>query len=185
MLTLAKIYRDGDGVPQNGKRAVELLEEIAFSADDYFRYEYEYPPSDEERGNSDFGSDRAKYELGKMYLYGLGVEKNIHRAARWFANISELECYDSGEVLKIAEAYHNGDGVEKDVEKAVAWYEWLIEYNGDFDGKISCTLGEIYFNGEGVKKDINTAVEWYERAAESGNEKAGYKLWKIERYGKN
>lgn len=177
VITLAKIYRDGEGVPQNGKRAVELLSELAFSDGYYPGFEYEYPAT------FAIGSDEARYMLGCMYLYGQGVKKNIYKAAWWFAHIDELNSYDKGDIFKLAEAYRKGDDVEKDVENAIAWYEWLIEYEGDYSGEINYILGRIYFNGDGVEKDIDTAVEYFEKAAENGNEKARYKLWKIERYG--
>ena len=195
VITLAKIYLVGEGVPKNIERAITLLEGLSFeyytTTSGNFYEDGQVVPMDYDESSyffsfpENYGSEKAKYILGCMYLYGQGVKKNINKAAWWFAHIDELHLYDEGDIFKLAEAYRKGEGVKKDVENAIAWYEWLIEHKGDYSGEVACILGEIYYNGDGVEKDIYTAVEYFEKAAEAGNEKAMARLWKIEHCGEN
>ena len=182
ILTLAQIYVDGDGVPQNGKRAVELLTKIAFvdvppedmysfggtCPMEYGRYRYGF----------DYGSDKARYKLGCMYLYGNVVEKDIYKAAWWFSNLYEVYDYlDSDLVIEMAEKFHLGEGVAKNVDRAMNWYHNFLTYEENKD--VMYLLGNIYFE----INNIETAIEWYEKSAELENTKAMYRLAEIYEYG--
>ena len=186
VLTLAQIYIDGDGIPQNGERAVELLTKIAFfdlQPEDMYKfgntcqkaycdyvYDYKY--------TFDYGSDKARYKLGCMYLHGEAVEKNIYKAAWWFANIYEVYEYINRDlVIEMAEKFHLGEGVAKDLDKAMNWYHNFLTY--EEDSEIMYLLGKIYFKIDNIEE----AIEWYEKSAELENTKAMYRLAEIYEYG--
>lgn len=193
IFALAKIYRDGEGdIKTDGEKAVRYLMELAFDSGDYFFltdakiYEdaQNVPMSyDEQVYFSSFdashGDDEAKFMLGCMYLYGQAVEKDVYKAAWWFAHMYELDCYDNGEIFDLAEKYRTGDGVEKNIDIAIAWYEKIVKWWNTKVDKALFSLAEIYFHGDGVEQDIDKALDYYEKAANCGNIKAAYRLSEI------
>lgn len=198
-LSLFKMYRNGESkFKPDIKKAIDYLAEIALdgwyvtTAQDFYAEGWINPRSD----FSYCGDDKARFELGCMYLYGDYVERDIFKAACWFANMNDYNAgwlvdtnsyaddtekfYDA--LFDLAECYRTGDGIKKDMDMAVAWYEQILNYF-DCHDKALFTLAEIYFNGDGVENNIDKAVELYERAADNDNLKAAYKLAKIYRDG--
>jgi len=68
------------------------------------------------------GSSQAQYYLGRYYLHGKGVEKDIEQALYWFRLNTEHQSHGGAEDY-LGDAYKNGDGVEKDIDQAIYWYE--------------------------------------------------------------
>ena len=158
---LGEIYRDGEGgIQPDGEKAIHYFMDLV------------------EEGN-DYWSDRARFALGCIYLYGQAVERDIYKAAWWFAKTDEIYHYDNGEVFDLAECYRTGDGIERDINVAIAWYEKIIEEDFACLDKALFALAEIYFHGDDVKRDIDTAIDFYQRAADEGNVKAAYRLAEI------
>ena len=116
----------------------------------------------------------AQYQLGNMYDYGYGVEKDSKKAAYWYQKAAEqgYACAQD----RLGTAYFIGYGVEKDELKAVEWYGKAAE-QGFVDGQVN--LGHMYEKGYGVNKDYTKAVEWYGKAAEQGDAPAQYHLGKF------
>lgn len=190
---LGEIYRDGEGgIQPDGQKAVHYFMKLAFDvSEDYYEiingarfYEdgQDVPMPYEEHAyffSSNCGDDAARFALGRMYLYGQAIEKDVYKAAWCFAKTDELDYFENGEVFDLAEMYRTGDDIEKDIGVAVAWYEKIVEWwNSDVD-KALYALAEIYFNGDGVEKDIEQALNYYERAANEGNLKASHRLTEI------
>jgi len=64
----------------------------------------------------------AQYYLGRFYLHGNGVEKDIEQALYWFQLAAENENHGGAEDY-LGDAYKNGNGVEKNINQAIYWYE--------------------------------------------------------------
>ncbi|MDE7306366.1 MAG: sel1 repeat family protein, partial [Clostridia bacterium] len=62
----------------------------------------------------------ASSALGKMYLNGNGVKKDLHKAIELFENATK--CGDPEAYFYLACAYENGEGKEKDYGKAIEYY---------------------------------------------------------------
>lgn len=67
-------YKKGKGTEQNYKKAMEYFRKVAFSKADAF----DYPIEDSMR------------EIGWLFYYGQGVEKDERRALIWFKKSVEL-----------------------------------------------------------------------------------------------
>jgi TPR repeat protein len=94
---LATIYRLGQGVPIDLERAFNMYKKAAGE------------------------HTLAKYNLGKMYFKGQGVERSPHDAAIWYYK-SALDNFLKS-IYKLATLYENGIGVSLDIARAKAWYE--------------------------------------------------------------
>lgn len=101
---------------------------------------------------------------GFVYHDGLGVERDLAEAIRWYERAAQ-----AGSKLGQAEAghaYEHGRGVEKDEAKALYWYEKAAE-NGDVDSMVRAAV--FYKDGRGTEVNWEAAFRWYERAAQAGN----------------
>ncbi len=69
----------------------------------------------------DLKDGRGCDDLGRLYYYGRGVEKNSKKAAHFYSKACELKEGDGCGAL--GALYYNGDGVKQDSKKAVALFE--------------------------------------------------------------
>ncbi len=117
------------------------------------------------------GDYKAKYELGKCYYFGEGVEKDYEKAAELFksvANLEEEDYYGNWDNLYwdvdlakylLGELYYYGEGVEKDYKQAV----YLLS-RSDNENAIKL-LADCYYYGFGVEVDFCKAFKYYKDAA--------------------
>lgn len=112
-----------------------------------------------------------QYELGCMYDFGIGVDKDEKLAFSWYMKSAE-QGYAPAQ-HNVAFFYESGTAVDANIDKAVFWYLKAAEQ--EFD-QSQCSLGVLYEFGTGVKKDIKQAISWYEKAAAQGNAKAWGRL---------
>ncbi|MCH7296809.1 tetratricopeptide repeat protein [Acinetobacter higginsii] len=186
-------YFDGDGVPQDYKKAYELWSEVAEI----------FPLSN--------------VLMGTMSLDGLVAERNPKLALEYFHKALELneECHEA--MFQIARLYELGEDVVQDnqyafqlyqkaadlgnvdAENQLAWafyvglgvtknqvrafIKWLaLAENGHVDAQrlvgICC-----YFTGHGTNQNFEQAFYWIKRAAESNNLEAIANLGMLYMYG--
>ena len=160
--SLAGLYRRGQGVEQDDKKAFALFTKAA---------------EDEKSPNA-----YAMYELGRMFNDGIGtgVDKNASalwykRAYRAFLDIEKRMaddklCYRLGSMLQFE------IGAEKDLKKAKAYYEKAaaLENTDALYG-----LGTLYLNKEFEEMDIKRGFEYLSKAAANGHGYAQYALGKL------
>ena len=120
----------------------------------------------------------AKYKLGKIFLNGDGVEKDIAKAVEWLkqaaAGENEFAEYALGRLyLKGAEVEKNDVVAEEYLLKAAKHGNKYAEY----------VLGKEYLRGENFPKDVQKAIDYLKRAAEKGCDFAEYELGKIYLFG--
>ncbi|POU72587.1 hypothetical protein C3387_14150 [Leclercia sp. LSNIH6] len=147
-IKLGKMYRDGDGVEKDGKKAVEWLTRAA------------------EQGSLD-----AHYLLGDIYASGNGVPLSYSKALEWFK--FPLDQGDSDTQVYVGWLHENGFGVPKDKSKAAEYYALAAE-QGHSTGQHN--LGNFYEQGLGVPKDENKAFEYYSLSAQQGDSDGQAKL---------
>ena len=120
------------------------------------------------RKAADLGHATAQYNLGQMYLDGVGVEKDLEQAAQWFlkaANQGDANAQDC-----YGQMCQDGEGVEKDEKEAVIWFRKAAN-QGNANAQNS--LGFMFRNGlGGLEKSDDEAAEWYRKAADQGHPKA-------------
>jgi TPR repeat protein len=65
------------------------------------------------------GNVKAQYNLGKSYRDGVGVEKNVAEAVKWYRRAAE-QGYDKAQD-SLGRRYEKGDGVELDLVQSLYW----------------------------------------------------------------
>ena len=175
MNNLGYMYMYGEGVEQDGAKAVEWYTKAA-----------------------DLGNTDAMNNLGYMYANGYGTEQDNDKALEWYvkslSSFPDYEIYkiivdilhgedaaekwfeESGDVEKmmaLAELYRsnysdNGKQVLPDFDKAIEWYTKAADL-GNSDAMIM--IGQMYMLGSlyGREEDLEKAKEWYQKAADLGN----------------
>ncbi len=126
----------------------------------------------------------AKYKLGKMFLSGDGVEKDIPKAVEWLKQAA-LEENGFAEYA-LGRLYLKGEAVEKD---AITAEKYLLKSASRGNKYAAYLLGKEYLCGENFDKNTQKAVGYLELAAEKNFEPAEYVLGKLylqgEEIGKN
>ena len=122
----------------------------------------------------------AKYKLGKLFLSGDGVEKDIAKAVEWLKQAA-LEENEFAEYA-LGRIYLKGAEVEKD---DVVAEEYLLKAANRGNKYAAYLLGKEYLSGETFGKDAENAEKYLLKAAEHGNKFAEYILGKEYLRGKN
>ena len=132
----------------------------------------------------------AVYDLGKMYLSGLGCEKDevkaqemFEKAYRLFIEREPKEKNPSYLQYRIGKLYALGYGVEQDYSKAAEWYQKAVDKQNPF---AAYALAGLYDRGQGVQQNDTKAFELYTIAASDSkkpNAYAQYELGKMCRDG--
>ncbi len=120
-----------------------------------------------------------------MYHHGLGVERKLSEAAKWYGRAAENGDADTQKA--IGDLYVKGFWGKKDYAKAATWYRMAAE-QGHAEAKKSFrklgTKGKRrprqaapshpptkFYKGLAADKcrDYTEAAKWYRKAAEQGN----------------
>lgn len=125
------------------------------------------------RKAADRGNDDAKYNLGKCYYDGYGVEADKATAVKWFALAAEQSHAAANYMLGLC--YETACGTSMDIGKALICYKAAAD-KGDSDAQLS--LYRFYKYGIEVEKDTSAAMLWLKKSAEGGNTDAQLTLAK-------
>ena len=147
----AKFMLDRDGDHYDSKKAVEYLTKSAKQ-----------------------GYTVAKYMLGKLYLRGEDVPKQMLHALHWLESAvkddNQYAEYLLGKVLL------KGDDVERDTERA----ESLLRRSADQGNKYAAyTLGKAYLDGDVLAQNIDEAVRLLNLSASKGFAPAQFILGRL------
>jgi TPR repeat protein len=135
---LASCYDLGMHVKPDGKESIRLLTAAA---------NHSYAP--------------AEYELGRIYLYGRGVNIDYAQALIWERKAAEQG--DSRAQRDLAFMYERGFGIAADPAQAAEWNrKAAMQGNAEAQFLLARRLDE----GAGVSKDSEEARKWYAKAAE-------------------
>ena len=99
----------------------------------------------------------ALYQLGVMYEFGRGVEKNGKEAFKWY--LKSAERGERSAQSSVAFAYYQGEWVVKDDKKAFYWFKKVAEQGLYYD-----ILGMLYFRGIGTELNDEKAFENFIKA---------------------
>jgi len=125
------------------------------------------------------GDTWAQWNLGKLYLYGQVVEKNIETAILWCEKAAGTG--DPEAQYHLGEVYNDYSNPDKDKKKAFSWYEKSAE-QGNLDATFS--MGLIFqYGGDGIKESPKKAFECYMKCAEGGIDHAQLLVAKAYMYG--
>lgn len=132
------------------------------------------------------GNGFAMHDLAKMYLLGLGCDKDEELAQEWFAKTYEAFIKQEAKTkfneylqYRIGKLYVFGYGVEQSYQKAAEWYQKAVNAMNPF---AAYALGSLYRRGQGVEQDDKKAFELYKMAANNQrfpNAYAAYELGRM------
>ncbi len=95
-------------------------------------------------------STDAQYNLGVLYIEGLGVERNLEQARFWFLRAAEKLHVEA--LYNLGHLSLDGLGVEKDIHKALDWWKQAAE--GGY-APAQFNYGRALYLGIGGQHDIN------------------------------
>ena len=124
------------------------------------------------------GYDIAMYKLGKIYLQGDVVNKDIARAIFWLQKADEQSNQYAQYLL--GKTYMNGIDVRADYLKAE---EMLTKAANQGSHYAKYSLAKMHLKGQAQYCNISTAVRLLSDAAKQGNQWAEYQLGKMYLYG--
>lgn len=128
---------------------------------------------------AELGLPEAQNELGNMYYFGLGVERDYSKAFNYYRNAAKAGYVDAQNSL--GECYLLGKGIDRDNEEAIKWIKKAAEQGNVFAQE---SMGEFYLRGlAGLSQNYIEAVKWYQKAANQGDENAQCNLGLCYYYG--
>ena len=124
------------------------------------------------------GFDIAMYRLGKLYLQGDVIDKNIGEALRW---LWEADAQDNSYAqYQLGKLYFKGEDVATDYATAQRMFEKSVRQGNAY---AMYSLAKMHLKGVAQYSDIRYAVHLLMEAAERGNQWAEYQLGKMYLYG--
>lgn len=156
------ILKEENPKPEELQKAIEFLRSVADSDD-----------------ASAFKSIKstATYLLGKLFLDGKVVSKDISRAIRYLMMSAEgnyqWASYQLGKLFLL------GKEITKDTNQAVQYLTASSEQGNQFAQYL---FGKTYLLGKDVSRDRELAVKWLAQSAEQGNEYAKFFLDNIDKF---
>lgn len=180
---------DEDGEPKTAEAGISF-QNINFSFDDYIT---EYKDLDDNgslawvafyrdfennpdlavkiiRVSAEKGSAEAWLALGECYNFGIGVEKDINEAVKWYQKAADQGKEYAEEQLSVLNCLIES---EKLAQKITDEQKGSAE-KGDVYAQVS--LGKKYMYGDGVAVDKEEAVKWFIEAGKQGDIEAGVQL---------
>jgi len=178
----------GDGLPEDGQRAEQLIRQAAAHDHPDALYTLGEFWLTGQLGQQSCTRDHAQAfeyfmkaaqqdqlealnRLVQMYYEGLGVAQDLDEAG-YYAHKAALAGYPSAQ-FKLAHLYHHGLGVARDEAQALHWYRQAA-HGGDADAQV--VLFKYYANGLLVEKDLVQALEWLQLADAQNHPGAAYYL---------
>ena len=126
------------------------------------------------------GFDVAMYRLGKLYLQGDLIEKNIVQALRWLHKADDANNQYAQYLL--GKLYLNGTEIKSDFTTAENMFI-KAAMQGSHYAKYS--LAKMHLKGQVAFKDIAFAIRLLTEAADQDNQWAEYQLGKMYLYGQD
>ena len=178
---------DGDGVEQDEKAALRMLEISANSGNGaaagvlglcYAKGEHVQQDDEQARKWFEQGvaheNPESMMNLAYMYVNGIGGQTDLKRAAELYEQAAKAGFAPAG--FHLAQMYHTGQGVQKDLTKE---FEWALKSAEAGHVPAQYHVGALYWNGEGVARNLVEAKSWIMQAAEGGSQPAKVMLSKI------
>ena len=117
------------------------------------------------------GDIQARYTLGWMYNKGIGLEKDLQQALRWYKSAAQSGHLEAQ--INLGWLYFQGKGIKKNLLQAIKWFKKAAHQD---DSSAQVTLGGIYKNNPKIRNHFKQAIKWYEQAITLHNADALYNL---------
>ncbi|WP_343618669.1 tetratricopeptide repeat protein [Ralstonia sp.] len=125
------------------------------------------------------GDADAQFAVAEALRQGMGVDKNLSQALRWYREAAE-----QGHVLaqnNLGSMLLNGMGTDKNPAEATIWYRKAAE-QGEAVAQFNLALRHLH--GTGAPQSDTEAADWLKKAAEQGYAEAVGQLGTLCRFGR-
>ncbi|XOV83491.1 MAG: tetratricopeptide repeat protein [bacterium] len=112
---------------------------------------------------ADLGYDRANFHLGRAYLYGQGVAKNVEAARTALLTAAQQDHLFA--MMLLASSYRIAHVTDPQPDLALAWYEKAHAAGAP---AALLSMGFMYANGEVGEPDPSRAAALYQQALDAG-----------------
>ena len=129
------------------------------------------------------GNGLALYDLGRMYLLGLGCDKDESAASSFFQKA--LTAFEKMEKsaknadywqYRIGKLYSFGYGVDQDYTTSATWFEKAVASNNPF---AAYSLAGQFYRGQGVDQNDARAFNLYSMAANHSTKPNAYAQYQL------
>ena len=136
MLSIGRLYNNGEGVPIDYKEAMKWSQKAAGK-----------------------GDAEAMQFIGYLYDSGKGVPQDYAEGMNW--NKKAADKGNGHAMYVIGTSYYSGSGVTQDYAEAMNWYKKAADKGSDF---AMLSLCNMLIEGKGVAIDADIAREWLAKA---------------------
>ena len=125
---------------------------------------------------------QTEYRIASMLLDGLGTEKDVESAVKWFSKSAKQNSPYAA--YKLGEIFSDENQPCYDQTKASQFYRqafdgFLSQEQEQADAQLEYRIASMYLAGKGTEKDVKAAVQWLTLSAEKENNYAAYQLGEI------
>ncbi|MGB0682361.1 MAG: tetratricopeptide repeat protein [Magnetovibrionaceae bacterium] len=113
------------------------------------------------------GNSGSQFELGRAYHRGMGIEKDLIEARRWYKAAAEAGHVEAQ--FYYGWLFFNGRGVDADPAEAAKWFQ-LAANKGHLVSTFN--MGRLYMAGSGVPQDVVRGYAYLLAAREKGHKDA-------------
>ena len=110
------------------------------------------------------GDPEAQYNIGLLYMKGLGVEHNDREALKWFTYAGEQGLADAQ--YNAGVMFYTGKGVYPDYKSAIDWWTLAVAQG---HANAENNLAIMYAFAYGTKLDTEKAIQLWTAAAQQGH----------------
>ena len=156
---LGVLYENGWGTAKDYKKAFEYYSKLASIPTIGIKISYNGKTTEMESPVA-----LSKYNLGLLYLKGLGVAQDVNKGIELLKDAADL-----GNIYKaqmaLGEIYYSNNYVPFDFELAKKYYEKASNHKNNTTGNADLCLGVLFLD----KKINDEAEEWFIKAINKGN----------------
>ena len=166
------MYQNGRGVKADRSRAIEWYEKAAAQGYEKSTTRLQLMRANTTRfektlSQADQGDPESLYDLGNMYIKGVGTNIDPEKAIHAFEQSAGLGNIKSA--YKLGVINHEGTGTSPNGKSAFKWFKLAAE-NGYPAAQYY--LGKLYANGSGVRQNRKKALAWLGKAVDGGFDQA-------------
>lgn len=118
------------------------------------------------RAQAGQGNPESQYELGNMYIKGIGTDVDYPHAISTYEQSAGQG--SSKAAYKLGLIYYEGTGVPVNMKTAFGWFRKAATDNH----AAQYYLGKMYAAGQGTARDNALALEWLSKAVDGGFDQA-------------
>jgi hypothetical protein len=172
MYDVGAMYQNGRGVAPDRDKAMEWYRKAATQhnpqAVSRLKLMQENAARfDKTRAQAGKGDPAEQYDLGNMYLMGVGVDIDYPKAIQAFEQAAGQG--NDKASYKLGVIYYEGTGVRADPQAAFKWFGQAALHGLP---AAQYYYGRLYAEGKGTPRNDKLALEWLTRAVDNGFEQA-------------